>query len=205
MSIPLPSAQCKDVGTAAALRAAITGIATCLPDATEVQTLANSVTACSSFYTIFLTWIAVVWKALCYLGAQIVSILDNLVTIQEEIDAIQNNMRTPGAVNITAGPASGGGSAVTVTGNDTAGQISLTTGPSGQTTGVTFTLLFPTAYTTAGTLVLLANNLNAQGLLLSAIAPASTTTVSQSEVSQDSTPLAADTTYIWNYYVAGGT
>jgi hypothetical protein len=69
MSIPLPSSQCKDVGTAAALRAAITGIATCLPDATEVQTLANSVSTCSSFYTIFLTWIAVVWKAICYVFA----------------------------------------------------------------------------------------------------------------------------------------
>jgi len=159
MSIPLPSAQCKDVGTAAALRAAISGIASCLPDATEVQTLANSVTVCSSFYTIFLTWIAVVWKAICYVFASIGTSGDAL---QEEIDALEEDVADLQAITatlpavphvgtptITAGAAAGGSPTITLLAGstDVQGAVDVTLGSAPTAAGGNmFTINFGTNF-----------------------------------------------------------
>ncbi len=120
MGLPLPSAVCKDAGAAAAMRAAISGIATCLPDATEVQTIANSVTVCSSFYTIFLSWIAVIWKALCYLATNTPDEHTGTPTLDLDAGALgtgatyeliagSTDVHGGAVITVGAGPSAGGG------------------------------------------------------------------------------------------------
>lgn len=153
----LPTYQCREAVMTAAVKAAVNGIGACSPEGSNVAVTIN---VCATEQTIWLAFINQIKVAFCY-------IFGLLTDIQAEIAAIQNNMRTPGNVNIAVGSSLGSGATVAIVGNDTAGQITIECGVGGGFPGQLFTLTFDTPYTTAGILRLIPNNHDAYGFELS--------------------------------------
>lgn len=172
----------------AAVKTAVNGIGACAPEDSNV---AVTLSVCAPEQTIWLAFINQIKVAFCY-------IFGLLTDIQTEIATLQNQMRTPGTVNIAAEAGAGAGATASIVGNDTAGQITITTG-TGAAAGDLFSLTFDTPFATAGILHLEAATAATQS------PPLPTTTTSVSDSVAESGGLSDATEYIWNYVVLGGT
>ena len=183
----------------------IQAVNTCVPDSGAPAATSGLLNGCSTIASAFSVFVLQTQVVLCWLWAQIQGVLNSitdidatLVTLQNEIDAIQNNMRTPGAVTISPGSSLGAGGTASVVGNDTAGQVTQRTG-TGATTGDLFTLGFTTPYATAGML-----HLEIASPLSVGLNTFSTTDINGSLVTQEQ-GLPDDSDFIFNYVVLGGT
>jgi hypothetical protein len=144
--VPLTTAQCREAIITAAVKASVNGTSACAPDGSNVQV---TFTACPGAQEIWLAFFNQIKVAFCYIFGQLSTIFTTLTTLQDEIDAIQNSMRTPGAVTVSLGPNAGTGSpSATIAGNDNAMVVTVNTTADAGSGGKLCTVNFLTPYAT---------------------------------------------------------
>lgn len=124
------------------------------PDSGTAAATSGLLNACSTVSWAFSVFVLQTQVALCFLWDQIAAILVTITSLQAQITAITNNMRTPGAVTIVPESSLGvGGTASVTAGTDASAIIHLVAG-TGASSGLLATATFATPYTTFPTPVL---------------------------------------------------
>jgi len=110
----LPTVQCRNAANSLAVKAAIDGISACAPVDSGIPV---TISPCATENAIWLAFINQIKVAFCYVFGQITSILSSLMTIDDEITAIQAELpptHPAGTPTLSAGGAAGSSPTLTV-------------------------------------------------------------------------------------------